>query len=102
MKSIKMKITKGALRINRGYIWKKGKDITLLLVDMHSKRGDIIAYGEENNAPELIIGANKDSLYLNNKLSHNSLTNIIFPELKGWTIIMANISKYSIYVCLIK
>lgn len=103
LKETKITVIKGALLINSAYIYKKYKDICIVIVDMKSKRGDISYTGsEENECPSLGIEPNKDSVYLNPKCQETKVTQIVFKDFKKWNILMANVNKYSIYVCLEK
>lgn len=55
-----------------------------------------------DNIPSIYIEANEDSLYLNKKINKKELTCIEFPTYSNWNILIANICKYSLYVCLVK
>lgn len=102
MKLTKITVKKGALLINYAFVYKKAKDICLIVVDMKSKRGDVCFTGSDNSYPDMYVGAGHGSLYLNPKCKKDRMTQIIFKDFKGWNIMASNICKYSIYVCLIK
>lgn len=102
MRTTKIKVEKGALLINRAFLYKKYKDIALVIVDMKSKRGEILITGNSDGFPDMYISATEDSLYLNTKCKKDKPTLITFLGFKNWNIITTGISKYSVFVCLVK
>lgn len=92
-------ITKGKVipSYNTYHTWKKAKTIT---IDLKAKRAEIFTQGGNGDIPVIILDYNKETLYLEkNKLR---LTEIEFPEFKGWTILVCCISKYSLTITFVK
>ncbi len=100
-----LKITyQGAPIVNPGVTYlKKYSDVVVLEVDLKSKWCDILAHSvSENNCPVIIVYANERSINLNKEVDRRMSTNIEFPEYKGWSIFLAEITRYTLRVCLIK
>lgn len=95
-------IHQGAMVINHGYIYEHSENICAIAIDMKSKRGEVIGDGMDNGIPSVIIGANEESLKLHKTKPKDSMTEIEFPNHKGFTVWSAQISKYTIRVCLVK
>lgn len=101
--NVRIKILhKGALVINRAFMHKKGKNVCAVVVDMKSKRGDICSVGTDGYAPTIYVEAGEGSEYLNKKVKRDEMTEILFPDLKGWSVWSAMICKHSIYICFVK
>lgn len=93
----------GAMLVNMAYAIAKGKRVIAIAVDLHSKRGNVGGYwGSGDNGPGVEIYPSKESLHLDETKPRDSRTTIYFPEFKGWDVWAAEISKYTLAVCLIK
>ncbi len=93
----------GAPRVNVGgvRIVSKSKDSVLLSVDMHSKHCETAGwYSSDDGQPVIVIGRTAHSLNLNQSASVD--TDVLFSEYKGWDIFLAEITKYTLRVCLVK
>lgn len=95
---IKHKInTQGAPLINTAFVFKKHSNVLLINLDMRSKYCEILATGENESVPEIMIDSHKKSLYLHKK--KKGMTSISFPTLKGWDIFCCETSKYTVRIC---
>ena len=93
----------GAMLINRSLVYERSKNICAIIVDMKSKRGDILCDGShDDGSPTIAVESVKSSVHLNPKTSADDPTEIAFTDFKGWTVWSATVSKYTIYVCLVK
>ena len=97
---LKVKITNQGgpmLSDDKALIERQGKDVIAASIDMRSKRA--VLYGNGlNDYPIILIGADEDTLNLK-KGKEKELTEIAFPELRGWRIWTANISRYTLFIC---
>lgn len=92
-------IRQGKPIVNAAILWKNSNNMKLISVDLKSKYCEVMATSTDK-FPEICITTNENSLYL---LKRRGDTTIIgFPEFKGWTCIMAEISKYTLLALLIK
>ncbi len=93
----------GAMLINHAYIHQAGTNVCAIAVDMKSKRGEILCDGcDENNSPMIIIEAVKESMHLKKGVKRTEPTVMVFPEFKHWSVWASNVTKYTIYICLVK
>ncbi len=94
--------TQGAILVNYAYVHEWGNDVCAIAVDMRSKRGEIISDGcDDDNLPMVIVEAVEESVHLKRGVDRMAPTVIVFPQFKGWTVWASNISKYTIYICLV-
>lgn len=102
-KQIKIKtLNQGKPIINHGVEFVKTSKMILLVVDLESKYCVVSATGG-GDYPSVFIDSTNDSLHLKKlKRGENPLTLIEFPEYKGWMCWMAEISKYTLSVLLLK
>lgn len=79
-----------------------GEGVVAIVVDLDSKRCDVQNddFGEDG-APRVWIRATDISLHLT-EYATNKYTIISFPEFAGWTVWLADISRYTLRVCLVK
>ena len=95
-----MKVTqKGKIRVNIKAKPHKFKERQVLFIDLHSKRGEA-GIGSCGDIPYVWLSPNDESLHL--RKTKQEITEISFPEYKGWTIACAEISRYTLIVALIK
>lgn len=98
----RIKVRKGAAKVNHAHIMSKGRNCALIAVDMNSKRCEINATGgSDEDGPSIFIGANEHSLNLDES-RRNVPTSVYFKDFVGWSIFCAEISRYTAYVALIK
>lgn len=99
----KIKIShQGAVVVNRAFVCEASQKLLALEIDLHSKYCELLGDGEDNNIPNIMVGANKRSLHLDKTKPKDEPTVIDFPGLKGWDIFASETSKYTVRVCLIK
>ena len=88
----------GAPIVNYAYVFKASDDIVCIEVDMKSKYCEVIAIGSNS----IWIGATANSLHLNEEISRNEATEIIFPTFEDWEIFTAVGERYTIRICFYK
>ena len=91
----------GAAIINHGWIQALSETVVAIGIDMRSKRCIIGATGSDGEVPLIMIDTNSESLHL--KLGkEGELTEVAFPDFKGWSVWSADIARYTVAICLIK
>ncbi len=101
-KKTELKITRqGGPIANTAYVMTEGKDVAAVLVDMESKRGEVLATGTDGEFPVIIIQGIEGSVHLTSGNEKES-TEIVFPGFKGYDIWSANISRYNLRICFVK
>lgn len=102
MKTIPIKVIEEQFRLNEGSarVIKKGSGFLLLQIDCSTKRGDVDGYGSCDDIPFITISINEDSMHYNTNTTKD--TELSFPTLKGWHLQMAEVSRYTLSVLLIK
>jgi hypothetical protein len=68
----------------------------LVYVDMRSKRGEVSGWGDDELVPFVLLFPTEDSLHLAD--SDQESTQISFPEMKGWSVEMADLGRYTLRV----
>lgn len=94
-------ITRGKVRVNeeaKPYDFKFCKTVC---IDLHTKRADIMGEGSDNDIPVIFLEPNEDSIHLDEK-TNEELTEITFPEFKGWSILLADVQKYTLFITFVK
>lgn len=95
-------IKQGGPVLNGGFVTACGPDIVAISIDMQSKRCCDLAYSQQDDGtPAIIILADKYSLYLKEGLEDQH-TEIAFPEYTGFRVFLANVSRYTLDVCLVR
>lgn len=96
------RVTKqGGIILNEGCtIIAECTSVKAVCIDMKSKRGMIAGYGN-GEYPSLYLIGIEGSLKLKNGFE-NVETIIEFPDLKGWNIFSANVSRYTVSICFLK
>ena len=93
----------GAPRIaGNARILRRGDGVVAIEVNMPSKycvKGGYIISGHE--PPKIIIDANECTLYVDETKDRSKSTIISFPRWPGWTVLCADISRYTLLVCLV-
>lgn len=99
---IPFKVTqKGALKIGFAFLYKKGKDVMAVKIDMKSKRGEVLCIGsDENECPTIAVEPVEDSINLDKR--KDAPTEVTFTSLVGWNIWCAQVYKYTIHICLVR
>ena len=101
--SIDIKIQGGPILSDiYGYIETKGKNIVAIEIDLKSKYCDVdyTIHGSDGDCGIGIV-ATEESLHINKKKKEVA-TEIYFPEFNGWYIWATNLSRYTLYVCLVR
>lgn len=96
-------VVQGAIQVNNAILYVQDETMCAIIVDCKSKRGDIIATGnDENDIPILDLGADEETTNIKEGKTIDDATEISFPDFKGWDIFTCNYAKYSIYVSMYK
>jgi len=93
-------IHSGSPVVNGGIVYRDGQDVIALAVDLESKRCRVTSFGFMDGVPNVGISADEYSIYLDEAKPRDEDTHIAFPEYAGWSIWCADISKYTLAVCL--
>lgn len=89
----------GAPVVNNACIVAISDNLVAITVDLHSKRCEIAGYGGDGTTPVVWLDATEDSLHLHE--SNKGITEISFPEFKGWDIWCLSTGRYSVELCLL-
>lgn len=94
----------GCVKVNHAIIIKEYPDLVTIGVDLSSKRAEIESYWYEGDDLDgIALGSNPETLYLVKGVSKDKRTVIEFPKYrKYWRVFSADISRYTLNVCLIK
>lgn len=103
-RSVVFKIeTQGAVVINNGYVRAKNKDMAALEFDMRSKYAEMILYhSDDAGRPSIMMQAGEDTLHLDTTKPRDMPTVITIQGFKGWDVYMAECSRYTLRVVLIR
>ncbi|MBU9534604.1 hypothetical protein KTE49_29665 [Burkholderia multivorans] len=104
MKEIRFEISmQGAARVSHTYIARQAKGIVAFYLEMHSKRCEIIAMGSDaDGTPVIDIEAGEYASHLDESNPKDSLTEIRFPDFKGWSVHSTASGRYTIAICMIR
>lgn len=93
----------GAIRVNAAQLYKERDEVVCIYVDLHSKRAEFIGSREgDDTAPSVYLGANEETLYLDESFPRESWTEIRFSDYIGWRIFATEgPSRYTLAVCLV-
>lgn len=102
MKTTPIKVRKGEIVCNRkeAVIMARYKNFAALIVDLKSKYAQVCGSSVDDYCG-VILDATKDTLFTDKKRK-NLFTEISFPEFVGWRVFAAEVSKYTLKVCLMK
>lgn len=97
-------VIQGAPIVNDGYIHARGDSVVAIYIDMRSKRCRVGATGGGDDGPKIEIEADGDgaSLHLDESQPRDAVTWIALPEFIGWQVFCAELSRYTLAVCLVK
>lgn len=96
-----MKIYRGQIRVNhRAYT--EASESRILNIDLEDKYAtvDCLMYDYEDVISGVQISANKNTLSRDRR--YKNATSIWFDEMKGWKIVSAVVSKYTLTIAFIK
>ena len=92
-------IRRGHPQVNKAFIRAKGIHVVAIEIDMHTKRGQVGAWGSDDDIPLIHLEINDESIGYDT-MQHGP-TEVSFPEYKGWEVWAADWIKYSVSVCLL-
>lgn len=95
-----MRIIPGRVKVDAKF--KNHTKSCVLFLDLGTKYASVDGYGEEKGVPELYLGFDKDSLYPDKRVRKNMSTCVQFPEMRGWRLAGATVSKWTVMVGFVK
>lgn len=95
-----IKVTRGAVSVNEAHIHREGPGVVAIYLDLNSKRADILCTGS-NGFPSVTLGANNETLHLDETKDPESLTEVEFTGYPGWRVFSADLARYTLAVCLV-
>ena len=93
-------IHQGSVVVNNAFIINQSENVIALIVDLASKWAHIDSYFSGPDVRGISLGASGNTSYPHK--TKFGTTEITFPKFKGYDIFCANISKYTLSVCLLK
>lgn len=104
-REIKTVIThQGAVKANPGgIVYRESADIACICVDLETKyarMGGTFSGG--GDPPGVVLSATEDSIHMDPAHDRDSMTFIQFPEFQGWTVFVAEVSRYTLALCMLK
>jgi hypothetical protein len=93
-------IEQGGPRINLGWVERAGAGVVALGVDMQSKRCSVNGSGMSDGSPMLMLSG-EGALHLVKGLE-DKWTLLALPQFAGWNIWSAEISRYTLSICLVR
>lgn len=102
MKTTPIKVRKGEIICDRkeAVIMARYKNFAVLIVDLKSKYAQVCGSSVDKSCA-VILEATKDTIFTDIEMN-GCLTEIGFPEFVGWRVFAAEVSKYTMKVCLMK
>lgn len=95
-------VTQGAPRVNAGEIVGRGPDVIALSIDLHSKRCAVEAISAEDDGSPTLYLNGEGALHLHPEHAATEPTLLNLPDYPGWRVFAADISRYTLNVCLVK
>ena len=104
IEEVKFEISmQGAPRMSHTYIAKQADGIVAFYLEMHSKRCEIVAMGSDaDETPVIDISAGDHGLHLDESKPKDAITEVRFPDFKGWSIHSTSSGRYTIAICMIR
>ena len=103
-----IKITEqGAVRVNESPAIDYHENVKMLHVDLKSKRAQVDLFGTDwcvsepentSHIPFVRLSATDETIHLDNSKDKSSVTELSFPDLAGWDIIFADVSRYTLTI----
>lgn len=92
----------GAINHDHAYVYRASENVVAIAVDMKTKRGEIIATGNMDTYPTILLTKNEYSCHLNPDYDEEAPTELSFPEFPNWSIWCFDYSKYVLTLCLVR
>ena len=73
-------------------------DLAMVHVDLQSKYCEVCSWGADDDVPVVMVCANGESLKLDPGQPADALTQISFPEYRGWQVASATAGRYTVTV----
>ena len=96
-------LNQGAITVNRnGNVHRMSDNVCAIVLDLKAKYAEIFSVGSDDcSNPTIAFSVNEDTLYFDESLK-NEITEISLPDFTNWNVWSINVSKYAVYVCLVK
>ncbi len=78
------------------------EDIAILTIDMRSKYCEILYCFSSSKCPAIGVCAGEYAIHLKEDVDEAESTDIELTKYKGWHIFVADMSRYTLRVCLVK
>ena len=80
-------VNQGAVLVNSACIWREADDIVCIYVDLSSKRAEVVCTGSSPiYPPSVYLGANEETLHLDEEKPRDAIAIIEFPDYIGWRV----------------
>lgn len=93
--------TQGSIKVNHGYVHRRGEGCVCIYVDLESKRAE---YGgvifSDNKAPLVMLYDNDETLHID-EAKKGEPTLLAFPEYKGWRAFSGHVARYTLAIVLV-
>ena len=97
LKEVSFVLEQGEIMVNDGY--ETPVECKVLVFDLASKYAEVLAVGSDDEYPTVLLWATDSTLKLDES-KKGQPTEIKLPEYKGWGILTASVSRYSLTVVL--
>lgn len=92
-------ITQGAVKVNDGYIHRRGDGVVCIYFDLESKRAEYGGVISSDEAPIVSLYANDETLHIDES-RRDEPTLVAFPEFEGWQEFSGGVSRYTLALVL--
>lgn len=96
--------TQGGIRASeppQALVWKSGQDVMVVCIDLATKRGEVLWTGGGDDGCLVAVEPTEDSVHVDPAMQDKE-TVFRFPSYGEWTILMAQVSKYTLYITFVK
>ena len=102
LQPVKIDIRQGGVICNEGWIVAPGVTVVAITVDLKTKRAEISGLSSDSDGtPGVYLSVGEGTLHYD-AAKRDDLTEITFPEFRGWHVHAAHASRYTLAVCLVK
>lgn len=104
-RQVKAEVThQGAVIANdNGVVYRESEDICIVCMDLETERARTSGTGfGGGDPPNVFLEATEGSIHLHKEKSRDEVTVVSFPEFVGWTIFMADVSRYTLSLTFLK
>ncbi len=91
----------GEVCVNQFNIEARSDNVVAIYGDLHTKRAVVEGHINSDDMPGILLGATFETLKTDEAKAGQS-TAVYFPTFKGWRVHCADVSRYTVAVCLVK